>query len=260
MFNIEWPSGFQYIFILIDILAVSFIIYKAIVYMFNTKTLNILKGMIVIAVVFFAATFFKLKTILWFFEKGLDILPLAVLIVFQPEIRKFLVSLGTPKIFLKLNEEYKKDYLENLKRIFSAMEQLSKRRIGALILIQQDISLDHISEKAVPLNSEISEQLLISVFIPTSPLHDGAVIIKDNRALVARAFLPITEEKIAPYLGSRHRAAIGISENTDCLALIVSEETGYVSIAYKGKIFYNIGLEKLEEKVTEILGVPNAVK
>jgi len=260
MFNIEWPSGFQYIFIIIDILAVSYIVYKIIIYMFNTKALNIFKGIILIALVFVIATAFNMKTLLWFFEKGVDILPLAVLIVFQPEIRKFLVSLGTPKIFLKFNEEYKKIYRENMQKIFSAISQLSQRRIGAIILIEQDMNLDLLKEEAIPLNSEISEQLLISIFIPTSPLHDGAVLIKSGKVMAARVFLPITEEKIAPYLGSRHRAAIGVTEHNDCIALVVSEETGYVSLANKGKIFYNIGIEKLEEKVFQLLGIQNVVK
>ncbi len=252
LINIDWPKNFYYFFAVIDVIAVAYIFYKIIVYIFNTKTKNIIKGVVPIAIVFFVANIFKLKTILWLFEKGFTILPIAIFIIFQPEIRRILINLGTKKLFSKFNEQ---TYLDVLEKIYSAMKLLSERKVGALILLQQDVGLNSIQEKSTPLEAEVTEQLLVSIFIPTSPLHDGAVIVKDDKILVARAFFPITEERIAPHLGSRHRAAIGITEHTDSVALVVSEETGYISLAYEGKIYYNIGLDRLREKVLEILGI-----
>jgi diadenylate cyclase len=254
MFFIDWPRAFYTIFTIVDILVVTFIFYKTIIYIFHTRTANILKGILGIAVVFFSAHLFKLKTLLWLFEKIIAILPLAVLIIFQQEIRRLLAHLGTPRIFLRWGARYEQEHYEALQKIFASMKLLSERSIGALILLEQEVELKSIKEKAIPLNADISEQLLVSIFIPTTPLHDGAVVIKGDKILVARAFFPITEERTAPYLGSRHRAAIGITEHTDSIVLIVSEETGYVSMAHKGKIFYNIGLEKLKEKVFQIFG------
>ena len=252
LFQIDWPRWVYYIFIALDILAVAFIAYKLILYLFNTKTRNIFKALLLIGVIFFLAHVLKLTTILWVFEKTFAILPLAVLIIFHPEIRRVLVNIGTPKFFMKFVDT--DDPEEVIGRIFSAMGQLSQRKIGALITLQQEVGLNTIKDKAVKLNADITEQLLISIFIPTSPLHDGSIIIKGDKLLVARAFFPITEERIAPHLGSRHRAAIGISEHSDAIALVVSEETGFISLAHQGKIYYNVGLEQGKEKVFEILG------
>lgn len=255
MFQINWPSGFYYVFIFIDILIVSYLAYKAIIYMLNTKTINILKGFLGIGLVFLFAHLFQLKTLLWILEKGIELLPLTLLIVFQPEIRRIFISFGTPKIFLKWKENEEAESLKTLNAILGAMEKLSQKKVGALILIQQEAELFHIKEKAVILNADVSESLLISIFLPHTPLHDGAVIIKDNKIVAARAFLPITEEKINPQFGSRHRAAIGVSEITDALSLVVSEETGYISLAYKGTVYYNIGIEIAREKALDILGI-----
>ena len=256
MFNINWPSSFYYFFAIIDIIIISIVVYKIILYVFHTRTLNILKGILIITFIFFFAHFLKLKTLLWGFEKFIEILPLAFIIIFQKDIQMILTRVGTTKLF-RWNIRYQQELSDNLKKIFSAMNVLSDRKIGALIFLEQDVDLKGIKEKAITLNAEISEQLLLSIFIPTTPLHDGAIIIKDNRVLVARAFFPITERKTAAYLGSRHRAAIGISEQSDGIVFIVSEETGYVSLVFQGKIFYNVGLDKLKEKVWEILGYNN---
>lgn len=251
---IEWPSWLYYFFTFLDILAVSFLLYQIIFHIFTARSANILKGVLLMAGVFFLANLLKMKTLLWIFETLFSILPLMVLILFQPEIRRMLSSLGTPRIFLKYSESYKESVYESLQSILGAMKTLSSRKIGALILLQQEMTLKSIKEKAVTLNADISEPLLVSIFIPTSPLHDGSIIIKGDRILVARAFFPITEEKIAPHLGSRHRAALGISENSDAVALVVSEETGHLSLAYQGKMYYNMGAENIQKKLFEILG------
>lgn len=254
MFDINWPASFYYIFITVDILIVSFIFYKTIIHVLHSRSTSMLKAMLVFVLVFFLANLFRLKTLIWLFEKFLEILPIAVLVVFQQEIRRFLSHIGTPKIFQRWTDKYEVESYEALQKVFSSMKLLSERKIGAIIYVEQEQDLKSIKEKAIPLNAQISEQLLLSIFIPTTPLHDGAVIIKGSKIICARAFFPITEKKTAPYLGSRHRAAIGISERTDGVVLIVSEETGYVSMSYHGNILYNIGLEKLKEKVFEILG------
>lgn len=251
---IQWPPWLYYFFTFFDILAVSFILYQAIFHIFTAKSANLLKGVLWIAGVFFIANLLKMKTLLWIFELVLTILPLAVLILFHPEIRRMLSNLGTPKIFLKYSDSYKESVYESLSILLDSMKELSEKRIGALILLQQEMTLKGIKEKAVVLDANLSKMLLFSIFIPSSPLHDGAVIIKGDRVLVARAFFPITEEKVAPHLGSRHRAALGISENSDAIALIVSEETGYLSLAHHGKMFYNMGAENIQKKIFEILG------
>ncbi|OHD07996.1 MAG: TIGR00159 family protein [Spirochaetes bacterium GWB1_36_13] len=254
MGDFNWSAVFYYFSIVVDIVVVAFGVYKLSTYIINTKAINILKGIIGIALFFFFASFFRLKTILWLFEKSFEIFPLALVILFQDEIKRILTTIGgTPRIFTRFGEDLKNSPHSDRDKIIAAMQLLSQRKIGALILLQQRDELMSIKEKSVILNAWISEPLLVSIFIPTTPLHDGAVIIKNNLILTARGFLPITEEKTAPYLGSRHRAAIGITENTDTIALVVSEETGYLSLAYKGKIFYNLGIQKLKEKISEIL-------
>jgi diadenylate cyclase len=253
MFYVDWPKSLQYLFIIIDIFLVSLIFYYIIKYIFNTKTINILKGTIAVAGAFFIAIFFKLKTLLWFFEKAFEFLPLAIIIVFQPEIRRILSNLGTLKLFSGLDktQQEKNNYL--IQKLIPAIGLLSEKQIGALILIEQQIGLNHIKENSVPIHAEVSKELLMSIFMTTSPLHDGAVIIHNNKLEVARAFFPITEEKVMASLGSRHRAGLGISELTDAIALIVSEETGHISVSYLGKIYYNLTLIELKEKLLQIL-------
>lgn len=254
MFHINWPYPLSYVFIAVDILIISFLLYKTMIYLFHSWTATILKGILIMAAVFFSAHLFQLKTLIWLFGHFLTFLPLALIIIFQQEIRRFLAHIGTPGLFTKMHENQNEEKSKKtIQQILSAFKTLSQRKIGALIVFEEEVDHKVIKEKAILLDSVVSEQLLISIFVPTTPLHDGAVIIRNNKVEVARAFLPITEKKTASYLGSRHRAAIGLSERSDALLLIVSEETGYISMSYKGVIFYNIGLEKLQEKIYEIL-------
>jgi len=234
---------------IIEIISLSFIIYNFIFKVIEIKTKTIIKILISLGLLFLFSKLFILKTFVWIVEKILEITPFAILIIFQKEIRGFINSSKTI-LYIKKNKEIK----TNIEKILNAMLKMSNLKIGSIIYIEIEDELKDIKEKAIEINAEISEEIIISIFIPQSPLHDGAIIVNSNKILYARAFFPITEKEVLKYLGSRHRAAIGITEMYNGIALTTSEENGYISLCYKGKIFYNLGVEGTRKKIFEILG------
>ena len=186
----------------------------------------------------------------WIIQNALQFIALLIIIVFAPELRRFLLLIGLGSYSL-FNKEEEVSSLEILRE---SCYNLAKKKIGALIILERSSSLAKIHETGVSLKSEISESLLESVFLPSAPLHDGAVIIQQNLLQTASCVLPLTENKnISQSLGTRHRAALGITEEYDCIALVVSEETGGVSIAYKGEFFLNLSRQKFIHNINEIL-------
>jgi diadenylate cyclase len=183
------------------------------------------------------------------FQVGL----IALVIVFQPEIRKALEYLGRTSFSLSTLEKTNETSREIIKEITSAITSLSRQRIGALIIFEKQIGLNDIIESGTLLNANISSGLLINIFIPNTPLHDGAVIIKDYTIKAAGCFLPLTENNLlSKDIGTRHRAAIGMTERSDSIALIVSEETGYISYAVEGRLYRNIQSEELQAVLSDI--------
>lgn len=237
---------------LIDIAIVWYIIYKLLMYARGTRAINVLKGVAIIILAKFASSVLQLQTIDWLLDQVISWGVVGTMIVFQPELRKALESLGR-NLFRnrRTPDNPSQDLIDDL--IISA-NYMSKRKIGALISIEGHDRLDEYIQTGIKMDSEISSQLLINIFIPNTPLHDGAVIISDYRIAVAAGYLPLSEsDQIPKELGTRHRAAIGLSEVSDALTLIVSEETGAISIVKKNKLHRDLSQVELETLLTENL-------
>lgn len=237
---------------LIDIAIVWYIIYKLLMYARGTRAINVLKGVAIIILAKFASSVLQLQTIDWLLDQVISWGVVGTMIVFQPELRKALESLGR-NLFRnrRTPDNPSQDLIDDL--IVSA-NYMSKRKIGALISIEGHDRLDEYIQTGIKMDSEISSQLLINIFIPNTPLHDGAVIISDYRIAVAAGYLPLSEsDQIPKELGTRHRAAIGLSEVSDALTLIVSEETGAISIVKKNKLHRDLSQVELETLLTENL-------
>ena len=210
----------------------------------NVKLVLLFKGVLIVLVIKILSDTLKLTTVGLFLEYVIMWGPLALIIIFQPEIRNILEHLGRNQLLgrhktLSLDEREKLVY-----EIINSVDYLRKSRIGALIVIERDISLNEYISRSKPLYADISSDLLISIFFPRNPLHDGGVIIQGNRITSAGAVFPISiNSKINKRLGTRHRAALGISEESDAIALVVSEETGKISIAIGGVLNYNLSLD-----------------
>ncbi len=230
---------------LIDVSIVWILIYAVLKNLKNNvKMIMIFKGILILIIIKLLSDYLNLKTVGLILEYTLTWGPLALIIIFQPEIRNALEQLGKKQIItrhrsLTLDEREKVVY-----EIINAVDYLRKARIGGLIVIEREISLNDYVEKSKKLYADISAELLISIFFPRNPLHDGGVIIQGNRITSAGTIFPISlNSKINKKLGTRHRAALGISEESDCIALVVSEETGKISIAINGILNYNLSLD-----------------
>lgn len=236
---------FTYATKILDLLILWLIIYKLFKYARNNFKLTlILKGIIIIAVLKFVSDKIHLKTVGIILEYVISWGPLAIIIIFQPEIRNVLESIGRSQLLgrhktLTVDEREKLVY-----EIINAVEYLKKNRIGALIVLERDYSLAQYIEPANKLYADISSELLISIFFPNNPLHDGGVIIQGDKITCAGSVFPTSmNPSISKRLGTRHRAALGISESTDAIAIVVSEETGRISIAVGGTLNYNLSLD-----------------
>ncbi len=210
----------------------------------NVRMSLLIKGVLMIVVIKFISDIAKLTTVGWILEYVIEWGPLALIIIFQPEIRGALEQLGRSQLLgrhktLTVDEREKMVY-----EIVQAVDYCRKARIGALIVIERDVSLSDYIDKAKGLYADLTNELLVSIFFPNNPLHDGAVIIQGNRISCAGAVFPTSNNiKLNKRLGTRHRAALGIAEETDAISIVVSEETGRISIAVKGELFYNLSLD-----------------
>lgn len=234
---------------LVDIIIVTYIFYKVYTFIKDTRAEQVLKGMLFLLIATKLSEIFNLHTLYWMLENTLTVGLIAVLIIFQPELRSGLEYIGRTKFnFLgKNNYSLTEDMLnKDIEEIVECLYSLSRQKIGALIIMERDTKIGEVINTGTIIDGDISRQLLINIFIPNTPLHDGAVVIRDGKVKAAACFLPLTESKdLSKDLGTRHRAAIGVSEISDCLSLIVSEETGAVSIAKSGKLYRNMTKERL---------------
>ncbi|MDQ0220154.1 TIGR00159 family protein [Peribacillus cavernae] len=227
----------DYIVNFIDILVVWFVIYRLLMVIRGTKAVQLLRGIFVIVVVHSLSSLIGLNTLGWLMQQAMTWGFLAIIIIFQPELRRALEQLGRGKLFTRGagQEEEEQDRL--VEEIIKAASYMAKRRIGALISIERETGLSDYIETGIPLGSHISSELLINIFIPNTPLHDGAVILQNNQVAAAACYLPLSESPfISKELGTRHRAAIGVSEVTDCITVVVSEETGGISLTKNGEL------------------------
>ncbi len=234
---------------IIDILVVAVVFYKLYMLMKETRAEQLLKGIGAIFVVALLSQWFKLYTINWILQNAMQIGLITLVIVFQPELRRMLEYIGRSNILKKSLIDVRGEEMQRLAdEIVNATASLSRQKIGALIVFERHTGLSEVVETGTKLNAEISSELLINIFIPNTPLHDGAVVIKGDIIRAAACFLPLTDNQtISKELGTRHRAGIGISEKSDCLVLIVSEETGGISIAENGKITRYVDVDTLRE-------------
>ncbi|RNF38791.1 diadenylate cyclase CdaA [Planococcus salinus] len=238
---------------IIDILLVWFVIYKLITVIKGTKAVQLLKGIFFIIIARLVTEALNLETLSWIMQQVLNWGFLAIIIIFQPELRRALEQLGRGRLFSSntLNEESERDRL--IEAMTKSVSYMAKRRIGALVSIERETGLSEYIETGIPMNSDITSELMINLFIPNTPLHDGAVIVQKNRIAAAACYLPLSESPfISKELGTRHRAALGISEVTDAITIVVSEETGAISLTANGDLHRNLSLEDFEVKLRRI--------
>ncbi|MCI1975412.1 MAG: diadenylate cyclase CdaA [Limosilactobacillus sp.] len=225
---------------LIDILVIWFLIYELLLLIRGTRAVQLFRGILIIILVKVVSWYIGLSTVSWVMDQIINWGVIAIVIIFQPEIRRGLEHLGRGTFFSH-NQTANETEEETITQLDQAIQYMSKRRIGALISIEMKTGLEEYIETGIPLDADISGALLVNTFIPNTPLHDGAVIIKNNRISVAAAYLPLSDSKLIPKeLGTRHRAAVGISEVTDALTIVISEETGEVSITKDNELIRNM--------------------
>lgn len=234
---------------IIDILIVAYLFYKIFMFIKDTRAEQVFKGIVLLLVATSLSEAFKLHTLNWILLRSLDLGFIAAIIIFQPELRAGLEHIGRTNfnILLKSGNSTSDENLNNtIEEIVEALYSLSRQKIGALIIMERQTKIGEIINTGTSIEGEVSRQLLINIFIPNTPLHDGAVVIRESKIKAAACFLPLTESKdLSKDLGTRHRAAVGVSEVSDCISLIVSEETGDVSIAKAGKLYRNISKERM---------------
>ncbi|WP_312452967.1 diadenylate cyclase CdaA [Exiguobacterium sp.] len=250
--NVHW---YDYINDVIDIAVVTFVIYRLMIIVKGTKAVQLIKGISVILISWFLSGFFGLKTLQFLLNQIITYGLLGIIIIFQPELRRGLEHLGrTSKFFSRSTISDEDEQVRIVDALVSSAQYMSKRRIGALVTIERETGLSEYVETGIPLGSQITSQLLINLFIPNTPLHDGAVIVQQGKLAAAACYLPLSESvHISKELGTRHRAAIGVSEVTDSVTLVVSEETGGVSLAINGRLYRELDEESLRTKLLETI-------
>ncbi len=244
---------------ILDILIITFVIYKALKFIRDSRIQQLLKGVVVLVVVTHVSQLVKLYTLHYILSSVMQFGLVAVVVIFQPELRRMLANLGQTSIGRWFNFEDDQDDLE-MKRIISEIKDgcasMSKSRIGALIVMERDTKIGDIVGTGTTLNAKVSAELLVNIFIPKTPLHDGAVIIRENRLEAASCFLPLSQNpNVSKELGTRHRAGLGMSEESDAVVVIVSEETGGISIACNGELNVKLSPEALENRLLDLFEV-----
>lgn len=244
-FNLTNILTVNNISIALDILIIWLLVYRLILLVRGTKAVQLAKGIVLIFIVRIIAGFTQLHAVTYILDQIVSWSVVGIIIIFQPEIRRGLEHLGRMPMFGGRGKSIHDESVQLVKELDKAIQYMSKRRIGALITIQQETGLDDYVETGIKLDAKVTGELLINIFIPNTPLHDGAVIINKNRIAVAAAYLPLSDSNIIPKrLGTRHRAAIGISEVTDAITIVVSEETGGVTITRNGRFLLDMTQEE----------------
>lgn len=242
----------------LDIVLVTFIFYKAIILIRGTRAEQLVKGLAVLLMATVISGQLGLVTINWVLESVMTVGLVAIPIVFQPELRRGLETLGRGKIFTRSSYLYgEKDFEPMLDEMIKAIQVLVKKKLGALIVFERETGLNEFIETGISIDGQISAELMINIFLSRSPLHDGAVIIRGNRLVAAGCYLPLTENpNLSTELGTRHRAALGVSELSDAVAVIVSEETGVVSLTSNGKLTRYLDEKTLKQMLINLCKPP----
>ena len=249
---IEILKEHRWILDILDIALMSLVLYRLLLIVKGTKAAQMLTGLGILLLASLASRYLELFTIDWLVQSFWAQIVIAIIVLFQPEIRRALAHMGEAQFLNFASAEE----LKSLEEIVRASISLANRKIGALIVIERDTSLKDFVEIGTSLDARVSKELLLSIFHPSSPIHDGAVIIKGNRIAAAGCFLPITlSSDLNKSLGTRHRAGIGLTEETDAVAIIISEETGLISFALGGKIEERIDMGTLRDMLTDIFTI-----
>lgn len=226
---------------ILDIIVVWYFVYKLIMLIRGTKAVQLFKGILVIALIKIVSWYLGLRTVSYIMDQFINWIVIALIVIFQPEIRRGLEHIGRGSLLMRGNNPKLEQENHLIKALDKAIQYMSKRRIGALITIQMNTGLEDYIETGIDLDADVTGELLINIFIPNTPLHDGAVIIRDGKIAVAAAYLPLSESNLIPKeLGTRHRAAVGISEVTDALTIVVSEETGGVTLTKNNELMRDL--------------------
>ena len=257
--NIGLPQSFHLTYI-VEILILTVIIYELLIWVKNTRAWTLLKGIVVVTAFALISYFFHLTTLTWLMSKTAGVLVTVVVIVFQPELRRALEQLGRKNIIFSIfgtsaviAEEDRRSRDKINSEIVKAVFEMSKVKTGALIVMEKKVILNEYERTGIPIDALISSQLLMNIFEHNTPLHDGAVFIRNQRVVAATCYLPLSDNmELSKELGTRHRAGVGISEVSDSLTIIVSEETGAVSIAESGKLTRSVSPDDLKAKLSEI--------
>jgi diadenylate cyclase len=239
----------------LDILILTYLIYSTYRLLVKTQAIQLARGTVLLVIVYAIAFFLNLATLSWVLNLLAPGIVIAMAIIFQPELRKIFIKLGQGGFFRKGTGPRS----TQLDAIMHAAEILAEKRRGALVVFARVVSLDEFIEHATKIDGEVTSALLLSIFEFDTPLHDGAVIIKEGRIAAAGCFLPLSEQQdIKRSFGTRHRAALGITETSDAIVLIVSEETGAISLAYDARLYYNLGLTVLRKRLGQLLEYSSA--
>lgn len=240
----------------VEIIILSFLVYKVMLWIRDTRAWTLLKGILVLAFFVGIAYVLQMDTIKFLVTKGTDLALMAAVIIFQPELRRAMEQIGEKQVLSSIVPfDTSKNVSERMSdktinELVKASLEMGKAKTGALIVLEQNENLAEYERTGIPIDAQLSSQLLINIFEHNTPLHDGAVIVRENRIISATCYLPLSDNMVlSKELGTRHRAGVGISEATDSLTIIVSEETGQISYAYRGELARGVSGEKLKERL-----------
>ena len=238
---------------LIDVAIVAYVLYRMYYMIKDTRAVALLKGLFVLLAATALSKWLGLNVINWVLQKTMTVVLVALPVVFQPELRRALEQLGRGKLFRKTDLNVEEMELV-LNELVAATTAMARNKIGALIVLERETGLSDYIETGVKVDGLVSSEFLINIFIPNTPMHDGAVIIRGNRVMAAACLLPLTEERsLSKELGTRHRAAIGLSEQTDALIIVVSEETGTISVAMEGTLTRHLDGQSMKELLRPLI-------
>ena len=244
-------NPFKLIIVVSDVLIVGYIVYKFIKSARNSRVWQLLKGIVLIILITVLSGVFEFRILNWLLTIFTTYGVIALIVIFQPELRRMLEQLGTNKFTrffgIGLEKDLETKTKEDIYKIVIAAKELSNSKTGGLIVLERDIQLDDIMDSGVKIDADVSPQLIVNLFVPKTPLHDGAIIISKNKIAAAACILPLSDDKqITKGLGTRHRAALGISRESDAIAVVISEETGKISIAKDGNLIVDLKEEALK--------------
>lgn len=243
-------NPFELVTLILDLAIVMFLLYCFFKVVKGSRAWQLIKGIALLIIATWASGLFNLKILNWILTGIMNLGVIAIIVIFQPELRRGLEQLGTNKLtkFFGIDKDVSTKTKEDIYKVVIAATELSKTKTGALIVIERDIKIQDIIATGIPMNAEVSPQLLVNIFEPKTPLHDGAVVISGNKIAAAACVLPLADDKdIAKELGTRHRAAIGISKESDSIVVIVSEETGKMSVAKDGTLIADVREDVLKK-------------